>query len=96
MGKFFDINASDILGALVAKEGAEAEVDLLKYQSRILEQKAALDFPEGDNQSDSRSMGNSDAGNGGEKLIDWDRIPKPLLYGSGFLLGLGLLLRVRG
>lgn len=91
---FWDISASDLIGGYLQKEQADnqAKIEMLKQQAAI--QQAALNSPEYMSAKEAIDSGYTPVNNERGTQSYFDRMPKPLLYGSLALLGGALLLRV--
>lgn len=88
---FFDFTANDLIGVYSDIEKAKAERDAAKYLAQGSVQQQTLHAPQYETAHDSITGGNAVVP-GADKASYWDEIPKPLLYGSLGLLGLGVLL----
>lgn len=79
---FWDLSATDVIGAYLKKEESDnlSKIELLKHQAAI--QQSALHSPQMDSMQDAVNTGYAAPKNTVANQNYFDRIPKPLLYGS--------------
>ncbi|WP_261840915.1 hypothetical protein [Aliamphritea ceti] len=80
---FFDVSLSDIGSIYLQVEQAKAESKVKQIEAQSANQQQALHAPSVDSMQDAINMQNAQYSS-----VEgyWDRIPKPLLYGSAALL----------
>lgn len=83
-----DVTASDIIGAYVQKEAYDSQLKVKQLEQQAATQQRTLHQPVYETMQDAVRNGY-----GAPQSSYWDRIPKPLLYGSLALLGGALLIQ---
>lgn len=88
---FFDVSMSDIMGGLLKLEENKAMADMKRLENQSRNQQRALHEPSVDSMQDA-----IDSGYVNQQQFDryWQGIPKPLLYSSGALLAVAVLVKV--
>ena|SRR5690554_5564557 len=82
------------IGAYENISVARVERDTAKYNNSAVDQLKALHNSEALNMTEAYKTGNAvNPAAAGQAVNYWDQIPKPLLYGSLGLLGVGLLIK---
>ena len=84
---FLDISASDLIRGYLEVEKLDAQTKIEKIKAQSATQQRTLHAPEVDSMQDAVNTGYAANRNGLTLQQYWDRIPKPLLYGSLLLLG---------
>ncbi|WP_406827719.1 hypothetical protein [Microbulbifer sp. ARAS458-1] len=94
LGGFLDLTASDLIGQYTELQKIKAGLGTQKVQQSTAAQDQALHSSDYTSGSEAISGGNAQVpGAAAAPASYWDRVPKPLLYGSVGLLGLGLVLK---
>lgn len=84
MSQFFDISASDVIGAYLQKEQIDADAKVKTMAMQAETQQRTLNAPAID--SAQVAIDSGYVRQPQTQASYWDRIPKGLLYGSGLLL----------
>lgn len=90
---FLDISASDLIRGYLEVEKLDAQTKIEAIKAQSANQRRTLHAPEIDSMQDAVNTGYAAPLNGMTIGQYWDRIPKPLLYGSLFLLGGAVLVK---
>lgn len=91
---FLDISASDLIAQYTELQKIKAGAETAKVEQSTDVQEQALHSSDYTSGSEAISGGNAQVpGAASAPASYWERIPKPLLYGSAGFLGLALLLK---
>lgn len=83
---FWNVSASDVIGAYLQKEQNDNETAVKMLESQAAIQQAALHSPQMDSMQDAVNTGYAAPVNAQTVQSYFARVPKPLLYGSVALL----------